>query len=164
VNGKYDDIIHLEHPVSLKHPRMPIADRAAQFAPFAALTGYDDAIDETGRYTSDMAEMSEDAKELLDEWGFEYRSMFVWDKQKIGMGNLVRMQCEFCLMGIKGNPVFRDAHNIRDIFSEPRREHSRKPEAFYEMVNNLCVGRKLDYFSREHRDGWCSYGNDTEKF
>lgn len=105
-----------------------------------------------------------DAKELLDEWGFEYRSMFVWDKQKIGMGNLVRMQCEFCLMGIKGNPVFRDAHNIRDIFSEPRREHSRKPEAFYEMVNNLCVGRKLDYFSREHRDGWCSYGNDTEKF
>lgn len=105
-----------------------------------------------------------DAKELLDEWGFEYRSMFVWNKQKIGMGNLVRMQCEFCLMGIKGNPVFRDAHNIRDIFSEPRREHSRKPEAFYEMVNNLCVGRKLDYFSREHRDGWCSYGNDTEKF
>lgn len=105
-----------------------------------------------------------DAKELLDEWGFEYRSMFVWDKQKIGMGNLVRMQCEFCLMGIKGNPVFRDAHNIRDIFSEPRREHSRKPKAFYEMVNNLCVGRKLDYFSREHRDGWCSYGNDTEKF
>ena len=105
-----------------------------------------------------------DAKELLDEWGFEYRSMFVWDKQKIGMGNLVRMQCEFCLMGIKGNPVFRDAHNIRDIFSEPRREHSRKPEAFYDMVNSLCVGRKLDYFSREHRNGWCSYGNDTEKF
>ena len=66
MNGKYDDIIHLEHPVSLKHPRMPIADRAAQFAPFSALTGYDDAIDETGRYTSDMAEMSEDAKELLD--------------------------------------------------------------------------------------------------
>jgi len=105
-----------------------------------------------------------DAKELLDTWGFEYRSMFVWDKQKIGMGNLVRMQCEFCLMGIKGNPVFRDAHNIRDIFREPRREHSRKPEAFYDMVNSLCVGRKLDYFSREHRDGWCSYGNDTEKF
>ena len=105
-----------------------------------------------------------DAKELLDTWGFEYRSMFVWDKQKIGMGNLVRMQCEFCLMGIKGNPVFRDAHNIRDIFGEPRREHSRKPEAFYDMVNSLCVGRKLDYFSREHRDEWCSYGNDTEKF
>ncbi len=64
--GKYDDIISLERPVSLKHPRMPIADRAAQFAPFAALTGYDDAIDETGRYTDDMTELSEDARELLD--------------------------------------------------------------------------------------------------
>jgi hypothetical protein len=66
MNGKYDDIINLERPLSLKHPRMPISDRAAQFAPFAALTGYDDAIDETGRYTDNMAELSEDAKELLD--------------------------------------------------------------------------------------------------
>ena len=66
MNGKYDDIINLERPVSLKHPHMPVSDRAAQFAPFAALTGYDDAIDETGRYTDNMAELSEDAKELLD--------------------------------------------------------------------------------------------------
>lgn len=45
---------------------MPVSDRAVQFAPFAALTGYDDAIDETGRFTDDVAELSEDAKELLD--------------------------------------------------------------------------------------------------
>lgn len=105
-----------------------------------------------------------DAKELLDTWGFEYRSMLVWDKQKIGMGDLLRMQCEFCLIGIKGKPVFRDNHSVRDIISEPRREHSRKPEGFYSLVDSLCVGRKLDYFSRERREGWCSYGNDTEKF
>ena len=66
MNRKYDDIIGLERPVSLKHQRMPKADRAAQFAPFAALTGYDDAIDETGRYTDNMAELSEDAREVLD--------------------------------------------------------------------------------------------------
>ena len=105
-----------------------------------------------------------DAKELLDKWGFTYRAMLVWDKEKIGMGDLVRMQCEFCLIGIKGKPVFKDEHGIRDIIREPRREHSRKPDAFYELVNSLCVGDKLDYFSREHREGWCSYGNDTEKF
>lgn len=105
-----------------------------------------------------------DAKELLDAWGFEYRSMLVWDKQKIGMGNLIRMQCEFCLVGIKGKPVFKDNHSVRDLISDPRREHSRKPEAFYQLVNDLCVGRKLDFFSREPREGWCSYGNDTEKF
>ena len=105
-----------------------------------------------------------DAKELLDAWGFEYRSMLVWDKQKIGMGNLIRMQCEFCLVGIKGKPVFKDNHSVRDLISEPRREHSRKPDAFYQLVNDLCVGRKLDFFSREPREGWCAYGNDTEKF
>lgn len=105
-----------------------------------------------------------DAKELLDAWGFEYRSMLVWDKEKIGMGDLIRMQCEFCIVGIKGKPVFKDNHSIRDIIKEPRREHSRKPEAFYQLVNDLCTGRKLDYFSRSKRDGWCSYGNDTEKF
>lgn len=66
MNGKYDDIMNLERPVSLKHPRMPVSDRATRFAPFAALTGYDDAIDETGRYTDNMAELSEDARELLD--------------------------------------------------------------------------------------------------
>ena len=105
-----------------------------------------------------------DAKELLDAWGFTYRAMIVWDKEKIGMGDLIRMQCEFCLVGIKGKPVFRDAHDIRDIIREPRREHSRKPAAFYDMVDALCAGRKLDFFSREAREGWCCYGNDTEKF
>ena len=49
MNGKYDDIINLPHPVSAAHPHMSLHDRAAQFAPFAALTGYDEAIDETGR-------------------------------------------------------------------------------------------------------------------
>lgn len=105
-----------------------------------------------------------DAKELLDTWGFTYRSMIVWDKEKIGMGDLIRMQCEFCLVGIKGSPVFKDNHSVRDIIREPRREHSRKPEEFYKIVDSLCAGRKLDFFSREERKGWFSYGNDTKKF
>ena len=49
--GKYDDIINLPHHVSKKHSQMPIADRAAQFAPFAALTGYGEQIKETARTT-----------------------------------------------------------------------------------------------------------------
>ena len=47
--GKYDDIINLPHHVSIRHPRMSMENRAAQFAPFAALTGYDEAIDQAGR-------------------------------------------------------------------------------------------------------------------
>ena len=104
------------------------------------------------------------AKELLDHYGFTYRAVIVWDKEKIGMGDFIRMQCEFCLIGIKGKPIYKDNHAIRDIIHEPRREHSRKPEAFYQLVNDLCAGDKLDYFCREKREGWASYGNDTKKF
>lgn len=49
IDHTYDDIIHLEHPMSKRHPRMSMHDRAAQFSPFAALTGYGDAVDETVR-------------------------------------------------------------------------------------------------------------------
>ena len=51
MSGKYDDIIDLPHPTSKKHPRMSRQNRAAQFSPFAALTGYDAAIQETERNT-----------------------------------------------------------------------------------------------------------------
>lgn len=51
-NGKYDDIINLPHHVSKKHPQMSLEARSAQFAPFAALTGYDDLIEETVRITN----------------------------------------------------------------------------------------------------------------
>lgn len=63
---RYDDMIDLPHHVSKKHPRMPLLDRAAQFAPFAALTGHEAAIKETARLTEDEEELSEDSKEILD--------------------------------------------------------------------------------------------------
>lgn len=63
----YEDIIHLEHPVSSHHPQMPIIDRAAQFSPFAALTGYEGAIKETARLTSQRIELDEYEKNILDE-------------------------------------------------------------------------------------------------
>lgn len=63
---KYEDIIDLQHPDSLKHKRMSLYNRAAQFAPFAALTGYEEAIVETGRQVSEKMILSESQKELLD--------------------------------------------------------------------------------------------------
>lgn len=60
-------MINLPHPVSKVHPQMPIAERAAQFSPFAALTGYGDAVKETARLTDAKIELDEDAKEILDE-------------------------------------------------------------------------------------------------
>ena len=65
--GAYDDIINLPHPTSAKHPRMPMADRAAQFSPFQALSGFGSAIRETARVTGERVELTEDEKAILDE-------------------------------------------------------------------------------------------------
>ena len=62
MSGRYDDIIHLERPESKRHPPMPLANRAAQFAPFAALTGYEAVIEEAARLTARQIELDEDAK------------------------------------------------------------------------------------------------------
>ena len=63
----YDDIMDLPHHVSLSHTSMPVSDRAAQFLPFAALTGYDAAIQEAARLTDERAELAEDRSAVLDE-------------------------------------------------------------------------------------------------
>ena len=64
---KYDAIINLPHPTSKKHPRMSMLNRAAQFSPFAALTGYDAAVRETARLTEQRVELDEYQKAALDE-------------------------------------------------------------------------------------------------
>ena len=65
-NGKYDEIMGLPHHVSQTRPQMPMSDRAAQFAPFAALAGYDSAIREAGRLTDERIELDEEALTALD--------------------------------------------------------------------------------------------------
>ena len=64
--GKYDDIISLPHHVSSKHQRMPISDRAAQFMPFAALSGHAPALAEAARLTEDRIDLDEDQKAQID--------------------------------------------------------------------------------------------------
>ena len=63
----YDDIINLPHYVSKKHPQMSREARAAQFAPFAALTGYDDAVKETARLTDNKIELDEEMKDIIND-------------------------------------------------------------------------------------------------
>ena len=66
MTGPYDDIINLPHHVSVSHPHMPNIERAAQFSPFAALTGFEGAIEETARLTDDLRDISDSEREKLD--------------------------------------------------------------------------------------------------
>ncbi|NLW69784.1 MAG: YolD-like family protein [Eubacteriaceae bacterium] len=67
MKGEYEDIINMPHHVSEKHPPMPMKERAAQFAPFAAISGHKEAIEETARETAERIELDEGEKALLDE-------------------------------------------------------------------------------------------------
>ncbi|MBP5678830.1 MAG: YolD-like family protein [Bacilli bacterium] len=89
----YEDILDLEHPTSRNHPRLPMDTRAGQFSPFAALTGYEEGISETTRYTSQKKELTEEEKNKLDEVIKEIKrnnnppiqiTYFVKDKRKKG--------------------------------------------------------------------------------
>lgn len=93
--NNYEDIINLPHHVSKKHPQMSIWSRSAQFAPFAALTGYDDAVKETARLTDKRLEIDEGLKNILNnklQYILENKSLqpeitftyFVYDNKKSG--------------------------------------------------------------------------------
>lgn len=84
--GKYDDIIHLARPISQRHARMTIQDRAAQFAPFAALTGYEDVIEESGRLTDRRIELDEGEIARLNE-------SLVQIKERLSEQPQVRLTC-----------------------------------------------------------------------
>ena len=66
MTGPYDDMLNLPHPTSRRHPQMSLSDRAAQFAPFAALSGHSAALVETARLTERRIELDEDVKAALD--------------------------------------------------------------------------------------------------
>ena len=79
---KYSDIINLEHHTSKTRPKMSIENRSAQFAPFAALTGYEDMIEEDARYVDEKLEINEDLKDILDVKIIKLRE-FINSKPKV---------------------------------------------------------------------------------
>jgi len=102
--------------------------------------------------------------DLLDRWGFEEKMILTWVKSRISTGRWLRSKSEFCIMAVKGSPKV-DLTNQTTVLEGEAREHSRKPDSFYQMVESLCLGdRRLDYFAREQRPGWDCYGNEVDKF
>ena len=135
----YDDIIHLAHHVSKKHPKMPFMNRAAQFSAFAALDGYDAAIKETSHLTDAFIELDEYQKEHLDKQLLLIRehlkdtpkievTYFKPDEKKNGGAYLT-----FC-----GHAKYIDEYNRRILFTDKTAlliEHiySISGELFYNM-------------------------------
>ena len=82
---------------------------------------------------------------------------------KMGMGKTSRQNAEFVVLGRRGDPK-RLSAGVRQEIVEPAREHSRKPELFYERVEAFCAGPRIDIFGRTRRAGWTVVGNEADRF
>ncbi len=105
-----------------------------------------------------------EAFQLLDAWGFGYRTCAVWDKQKIGMGYYFRQQHELLLVAVKGSPPTpKPADRPSSVFSYPRGPHSAKPVEVYEILEAMYPELpKLEMFCRSPREGWGAWGNQAK--
>lgn len=106
-----------------------------------------------------------DALSIAGVWGFHYILTMVWHKnggfQPFG---LPQYNCEFVIYARKGTPKFVDTKAFPCCFSGRRREHSRKPDEFYDLIARVTDGKRIDVFSREKRAGFDQSGFETDKF
>lgn len=121
----------------------------------------------------------EEGLRVMRAWGFRYSSTaFVWPKLKptsahalflgaedfvAGTGYTTRKKTEPCLLGRRGNPKRLD-RGIGDLVIAPRREHSRKPDSVYPLIERYCDGPRLELFARTQRPGWTAWGNQVDHF
>jgi N6-adenosine-specific RNA methylase IME4 len=99
-----------------------------------------------------------EAYHLLEAWGYEPKTILTWYKQRTGVGYWLRGDTEHCILATIGKPVI--THVAQSSFlSAKAGEHSQKPNEFYQLVESLCPGRKLEMFSRNKREGWEAHGN-----
>jgi N6-adenosine-specific RNA methylase IME4 len=107
----------------------------------------------------------EEALQVLNAWGFGYRTCAVWDKEVIGMGYWFRNQHELLLVGVKGNFHPPDPEiRISSVIRQKRSEHSRKPECIYGILESMFPqGKFLELFARQNkRPDWMIWGNQLE--
>jgi N6-adenosine-specific RNA methylase IME4/ParB-like chromosome segregation protein Spo0J len=104
--------------------------------------------------------------DVLVAWGFEYKTNIVWVKDKIGLGYFVRNQHELLLVATRGDmPSPSPANRPPSVISAPRREHSRKPDEAYALIEAMYPALpKLEVFARQRRPGWDVWGIETGKF
>ena len=99
-----------------------------------------------------------DAFHVLEAWDLEAKTILTWKKSKIGLGDWLRGQTEHCILAVKGYPIV-SLSNQSTFLEGELREHSRKPDSFYRLVEELCHGSKYEMYGREEREGWIVSGD-----
>jgi N6-adenosine-specific RNA methylase IME4 len=103
-----------------------------------------------------------EAFEVMEAWGFTYKSMFVWCKEQMGIGNYWRVSHELMLLGVKGKRTFR-RKNLWSWATLPRGKHSSKPPKARLKIEKASPGPRLELFAREAAPGWVAWGNEIPR-
>ncbi len=105
-----------------------------------------------------------EAFDVMNAWGFQYKSCLLWVKPQMGMGNYWRVSHEFLLLGVRGSLPFQD-NKCRSWISARRTVHSRKPFAFRELIERVSPGPYLELYGRVEQPNttWTVYGNQVER-
>jgi N6-adenosine-specific RNA methylase IME4 len=98
-----------------------------------------------------------EAYHIIESWGFTPKSVLTWVKTGLYVGVWLRSRTEHCILAVKGKPIWQ-LNSQSTVITAKNPGHSIKPDEFYDLVDSLCYGRKLDYFAREPREGWITYG------
>jgi N6-adenosine-specific RNA methylase IME4 len=107
-----------------------------------------------------------EAFSVVDSRGFRHKTVLTWAKDRIGTGDWLRGQTEHCLLAVRGRPVVT-LTSQSTLLTGPLREHSRKPDEFYALVESLCpapTGGRLELFARQARPGWAAMGAEIDRF
>lgn len=99
--------------------------------------------------------------DVIDAWGFEFKSTMVWVKPQMGIGNYVRNAHEFLMIGSRGKMRTDGKSQISWIESK-RVKHSKKPQAFRQVIEKMAPGPRLELFARETSPGWIVWGNEVD--
>jgi N6-adenosine-specific RNA methylase IME4 len=102
-----------------------------------------------------------ESKQIIDAWGFEFKSSMVWVKDQMGIGNYVRNAHEFLLICSRGG-LRTNGKSQKSWIQSPRTKHSRKPACFRQIVEEMCDGPRIELFARQAAPGWVSWGNEVE--
>lgn len=101
-----------------------------------------------------------EAKRVLEAWGFEYKSVFVWVKPQMGIGNYWRVSHEFLILGVKGGLTFKN-HNAMSWMRHDRLGYSEKPDAVRLLIEEVSPAPRLELFGRKHVEGWTVCGDEV---
>ena len=151
---RYDFPVSNSRKIENQYPTMELEDIKNMFVPSA-----EDCI----LFLWTTAPKVEESLQVLNSWGFTYKSQMIWDKKTMGMGYWFRVQHEILMVGTKGDVSCPPAtKRIRSIYRETRGRHSKKPDAIRRLIDEWYPDKtKLELFARDTFCGWDTHGNEA---